>query len=191
MSILGKFLYITVLLLNAICIPSEDRFLARVGLAPGTYQRGFGQDLDTSVKHKIIQLIASVRTVMRVNRGWVAVSVRRQNDGEDKKNIRDDEEKAGLGSPWARRELWLMWIYVTATRRGPGDGRERVRPATCQVKQCFSFLFLIAGVFGRGMDSDSVECTCMHACMVCLGTLRKRARVYLFAMCRGGMVHHP
>ncbi|KAL2174729.1 Yos1-like protein [Thermothelomyces heterothallicus CBS 202.75] len=66
MSILGKFLYITVLLLNAICIPSEDRFLARVGLAPGTYQRGFGQDLDTSVKHKIIQLIASVRTVMRV-----------------------------------------------------------------------------------------------------------------------------
>ena len=36
-----------------------------VGLAPGTYQRGFGQDLDSSVKYKIIQLIASVRTVMR------------------------------------------------------------------------------------------------------------------------------
>ncbi|KAK3903027.1 Yos1-like protein [Staphylotrichum tortipilum] len=66
MSILGKFLYITVLLLNAICIPSEDRFLARVGLAPATYQRGFGQDADSSVKYKVIQLIASVRTVMRV-----------------------------------------------------------------------------------------------------------------------------
>jgi hypothetical protein len=66
MSILGKFIYVTVLLLNAICIPSEDRFLARVGLAPATYQRGFGQEVDSSVKYKIIQLIASVRTVMRV-----------------------------------------------------------------------------------------------------------------------------
>ncbi|KAL2125303.1 hypothetical protein VTJ04DRAFT_1668 [Mycothermus thermophilus] len=65
MSILGKLLYITVLLLNAICIPSEDRFLARVGLSPTTYQRGFGQDLDSSVKYRIVQLIASVRTVMR------------------------------------------------------------------------------------------------------------------------------
>ncbi|KAG7293315.1 hypothetical protein NEMBOFW57_003361 [Staphylotrichum longicolle] len=66
MSILGKFLYVTVLLLNAICIPSEDRFLARVGLAPATFQRGFGQEADSSVKYKLIQLIASVRTVMRV-----------------------------------------------------------------------------------------------------------------------------
>ncbi|KAK4236289.1 Yos1-like protein [Achaetomium macrosporum] len=66
MSILGKLLYITVLLLNAICIPSEDRFLARVGLAPATYQRGFGQEVDSSVRYRIIQLIASVRTVMRV-----------------------------------------------------------------------------------------------------------------------------
>ncbi|KAL2136262.1 hypothetical protein VTI74DRAFT_4695 [Chaetomium olivicolor] len=66
MSILGKLLYITVLLLNAACIPSEDRFLARVGLAPATYQRAFGQEVDTSVKYKIVQLISSVRTVMRV-----------------------------------------------------------------------------------------------------------------------------
>ncbi|KAL2023493.1 hypothetical protein VTK56DRAFT_2489 [Thermocarpiscus australiensis] len=67
MSLLGKLLYITVLLLNAICIPSEDRFLARVGLTPATYHRGaFGQDLDTSVKYKVIQLVASVRTVTRV-----------------------------------------------------------------------------------------------------------------------------
>jgi hypothetical protein len=36
-----------------------------VGLAPATYQRGFGQEVDSSVKYKIIQLIASVRTVMR------------------------------------------------------------------------------------------------------------------------------
>ncbi|KAL1843723.1 hypothetical protein VTJ49DRAFT_104 [Mycothermus thermophilus] len=56
---------VTVLLLNAICIPSEDRFLARVGLSPTTYQRGFGQDLDSSVKYRVVQLIASVRTVMR------------------------------------------------------------------------------------------------------------------------------
>ena len=119
---------VTVLLLNAICIPSEDRFLARgmsacpyslslslslspclsssllggarpspssllppppfpsrprpesltfclslsfarahhtVGLTPATYQRAFGQDVDSGVKYKVIQLIASVRTVMR------------------------------------------------------------------------------------------------------------------------------
>ncbi|GAB1310129.1 hypothetical protein MFIFM68171_00339 [Madurella fahalii] len=66
MSILGKLLYITVLLLNAICIPSEDRFLARVSLTPETYHRSFGQESDTGVKYKIIQLIASVRTVMRI-----------------------------------------------------------------------------------------------------------------------------
>jgi hypothetical protein len=142
MSLLGKFLYstlalfthlhfpaqrvkltllpppVTILLLNAICIPSEDRFLARgtscaplppfspnssttpassvrrgngeivteratagqrnkrerareeltvhtVGLAPATFQRGFGQEADSSVRYKVIQLIASVRTVMR------------------------------------------------------------------------------------------------------------------------------
>jgi hypothetical protein len=36
-----------------------------VGLAPATYQRGFGQEADSSVKYKMIQLVASVRTVMR------------------------------------------------------------------------------------------------------------------------------
>lgn len=36
-----------------------------VGLAPATFQRGFGQEADSSVKYKLIQLIASVRTVMR------------------------------------------------------------------------------------------------------------------------------
>ncbi|EAQ93588.1 predicted protein [Chaetomium globosum CBS 148.51] len=49
MSILGQFLYVTVLLLNAICIPSEDRFLARGGLAAATYRRGFEQEVDSSV----------------------------------------------------------------------------------------------------------------------------------------------
>lgn len=46
-------------------IPGLTPFPYVVGLAPATYQRGFGQDADSSVKYKVIQLIASVRTVMR------------------------------------------------------------------------------------------------------------------------------
>lgn len=41
-------------------------FSFTVGLTPATYHRAFGQEVDTGVKYKIIQLIASVRTVMRV-----------------------------------------------------------------------------------------------------------------------------
>ena len=44
-------------------ITNNDR---TVGLTPATYHRAFGQEVDTGVKYKIIQLIASVRTVMRV-----------------------------------------------------------------------------------------------------------------------------
>ncbi|KAK2040547.1 Yos1-like protein [Colletotrichum somersetense] len=66
MFIIGNFLYIAVLLINAIAILSEDRFLARINLSPSSYDPSFGASADASVKAKIINLIASVRTLMRI-----------------------------------------------------------------------------------------------------------------------------
>ncbi|KAK0747899.1 Yos1-like protein [Apiosordaria backusii] len=67
MSFLGKILYVTVLILNAIVVLSEDRFLARVNLTPATHNRSFGAGgVDNSVKYNAIQLIASIRTLMRI-----------------------------------------------------------------------------------------------------------------------------
>lgn len=67
----GKLIYISVLLLNAIAILSEDRFLARIGMgrsAMAQENAGFGgprQDPD-SMKSRLINLISSIRMVTRV-----------------------------------------------------------------------------------------------------------------------------
>ncbi|KAM7197791.1 Yos1-like protein [Naviculisporaceae sp. PSN 640] len=66
MFMFGNLIYISCLLINAIAILSEDRFLARINLSPSSYDPAFGQSADASVKGKIIQLIASVRTLMRI-----------------------------------------------------------------------------------------------------------------------------
>ncbi|EON97912.1 putative yos1-like protein [Phaeoacremonium minimum UCRPA7] len=68
MFFFGSFLYVSVLLINAIAVLSEDRFLARINLSPSSYDPAFGQapGPDGSVKSKIITLIASVRTLMRM-----------------------------------------------------------------------------------------------------------------------------
>ncbi|KAH6690409.1 Yos1-like protein [Plectosphaerella plurivora] len=66
MFFFGSFLYAAVLFINAIAILSEDRFLARINLSPSSYDPAFGQGADASVKAKIINLIASVRTLMRI-----------------------------------------------------------------------------------------------------------------------------
>lgn len=66
---LGGLFYISVLLTNAIAILSEDRFLARIGWsASSTTEPAFGAGPggDQSVKAKIVNLIASVRTLMRI-----------------------------------------------------------------------------------------------------------------------------
>lgn len=65
---LGNLLYVSVLLVNAIAILSEDRFLARIGWSATNFDTGFGQQGpdNTSVKAKMINLIASVRTLMRI-----------------------------------------------------------------------------------------------------------------------------
>ncbi|RBR24809.1 uncharacterized protein FIESC28_02377 [Fusarium coffeatum] len=56
---------VCILLINAIAVLSEDRFLARINLSPASYDPAFGAGPDASVKAKIINLIASVRTIMR------------------------------------------------------------------------------------------------------------------------------
>lgn len=57
-----------VLVTNAIAILSEDRFLARIGWSASSASEpafGGGAGGDASVKSKIVNLIASVRTLMR------------------------------------------------------------------------------------------------------------------------------
>ncbi|KZZ89449.1 Yos1-like protein [Moelleriella libera RCEF 2490] len=66
MLFFGSFLYITVLLINAVAILSEDRFLARINLSPASHDPAFGAGPDASIKAKIINLIASIRTIMRM-----------------------------------------------------------------------------------------------------------------------------
>ncbi|KAJ5606273.1 hypothetical protein N7510_009054 [Penicillium lagena] len=64
---LGKLVYVIILIINAIAVLSEDRFLARIGWGrTQAAEPGFGATYDnTSVKAKSVNLIASVRTVMR------------------------------------------------------------------------------------------------------------------------------
>ncbi|EEH36613.2 hypothetical protein PAAG_07031 [Paracoccidioides lutzii Pb01] len=65
---LGKLLYVIILIINAIAILSEDRFLARIGWGRTQYEPGFGTVSDNaSIKAKSVNLIASVRTVMRTS----------------------------------------------------------------------------------------------------------------------------
>ncbi|RYP41507.1 hypothetical protein DL767_001012 [Monosporascus sp. MG133] len=66
MLFLGNLFYVTCLLLNAVSILSEDRFLARINLSPTTYDPAFGTGADAqSVRAKVVHLIASIRTLMR------------------------------------------------------------------------------------------------------------------------------
>ncbi|GFF27615.1 protein transport protein YOS1 [Aspergillus udagawae] len=63
---LGRLVYVCCLLINAVAILSEDRFLARIGWGRTQTDPAFGAAYDsTSVKAKSVNLIASVRTVMR------------------------------------------------------------------------------------------------------------------------------
>ncbi|KAF3906235.1 hypothetical protein ABW20_dc0102010 [Dactylellina cionopaga] len=60
----GHLVYVAVLLVNAVAVLSEDRFLARIGWA-GQQEQGFGGQ-DVSVKAKLINLISAIRTLMRI-----------------------------------------------------------------------------------------------------------------------------
>ena len=50
-------------ILNAICILHEERLLAKFGWSPKPNQHGFGES--AGVKEKILDIIRSVRTIMR------------------------------------------------------------------------------------------------------------------------------
>ncbi|XP_017893394.1 immediate early response 3-interacting protein 1 [Ceratina calcarata] len=54
----------TLLWLNAVCVLNEDRFLAKVGWASWQNVQGFGEP--PSIKLQLLNLIKSIRTVMRV-----------------------------------------------------------------------------------------------------------------------------
>ncbi|KAF2736662.1 Yos1-like protein [Polyplosphaeria fusca] len=62
---LGGLLYVSVLLINAIAILSEDRFLARIGWTSSA-DPGFGGRDEASVKARLVNLVSSVRTLMRI-----------------------------------------------------------------------------------------------------------------------------
>ncbi|KAH7564141.1 hypothetical protein BM1_01188 [Bipolaris maydis] len=62
---LGGLFYVAVLLINAIAILSEDRFLARIGWTASADPGFPGQRDDSSVKARLINLVSSVRTLMR------------------------------------------------------------------------------------------------------------------------------
>uniref|UniRef100_A0A6M2DK33 Immediate early response 3-interacting protein 1 n=1 Tax=Xenopsylla cheopis TaxID=163159 RepID=A0A6M2DK33_XENCH len=52
------------LLLNAVCVLHEERFLAKVGWGANSAVQGFGEA--PSVKYQIMNLIRSIRTVTRI-----------------------------------------------------------------------------------------------------------------------------
>ncbi|KAL4075869.1 Yos1-like protein [Scleroderma citrinum] len=80
MLTIGTIIYVALLLINAMAVLSEERFLARIGWSsvqshnPNTgYQQpfdpngyGYGQQQDVGVKVRIINLISAVRTLMRI-----------------------------------------------------------------------------------------------------------------------------
>ncbi|QIW95843.1 hypothetical protein AMS68_001361 [Peltaster fructicola] len=64
----GGLFQVSVLLVNAIAILSEDRFLARIGWGSTQNEPSFGQGSqdNASLKARTINLINSVRTLMRI-----------------------------------------------------------------------------------------------------------------------------
>jgi len=81
MFMFGTILLVALLVVNAIAILNEERFLARIGLAStsrqkreaanvgynqgGYDQTGYG-DQDIGMKDRLIDLISAVRTLMRI-----------------------------------------------------------------------------------------------------------------------------
>lgn len=79
MLTIGTIIYVALLLINAMAVLSEERFLARIGwssVQPQStnvgYQHSFDQNgygygqQDVGVKLRIINLISAVRTLMRI-----------------------------------------------------------------------------------------------------------------------------
>jgi len=61
---LGALLEAVLLIINAICVLHEKRFLVKVGWASADNARGFGEQ--PGVKAQILNIVHSTRTVMRI-----------------------------------------------------------------------------------------------------------------------------
>ncbi|AAS51186.1 ACL042Wp [Eremothecium gossypii ATCC 10895] len=62
---LGKLFYVILLLVNAVAVLSEERFLRRIGLGSKSNQPVFGQ-AENSTKSKLVHLISAVQTLLRI-----------------------------------------------------------------------------------------------------------------------------
>ncbi|ODQ81610.1 hypothetical protein BABINDRAFT_58133 [Babjeviella inositovora NRRL Y-12698] len=62
---IGKFLYVTLLLVNGIAVLSEDRFLSRIGWSTSD-QAAFSNPGEGSVKTRLVDLIGATRTLLRL-----------------------------------------------------------------------------------------------------------------------------
>ncbi|KAI9272538.1 Yos1-like protein [Sporodiniella umbellata] len=62
---LGHLFYVSLFLINAIAVLSEERFLARIGWTVQP-ESGFGNEQSQSIKYKTVNLISAVRTLMRI-----------------------------------------------------------------------------------------------------------------------------
>ena len=60
---LGSLFYVSLLLVNAVAVLSEDRFLARIGWSASN-DPGFGTN-DQSIKSKLVGFVNSVRILLR------------------------------------------------------------------------------------------------------------------------------
>ncbi|TRM67555.1 Yos1-like protein [Schizophyllum amplum] len=74
-ALIWNFLYVVILLVNAVAVLSEDRFLARIGWTSSSQTAayaqnydatGYGNPPDPGIKARIIDLIAAVRTLLRI-----------------------------------------------------------------------------------------------------------------------------
>ncbi|KAI9145899.1 Yos1-like protein [Paraphysoderma sedebokerense] len=63
---IGGLLYVMLLLLNAMAVLHEERFLARIGWGPQSVTGYNDFQSQNSVKMKLINLMSAVRTLMRI-----------------------------------------------------------------------------------------------------------------------------
>ncbi|CCF60714.1 hypothetical protein KAFR_0L01060 [Kazachstania africana CBS 2517] len=63
---LGRLFYVILLLINAVAVLSEERFLSRIGFGKNANEApAFGQQENTT-KSKVVQLIGAIQTLLRI-----------------------------------------------------------------------------------------------------------------------------
>lgn len=63
---LGTIFYTALLLINAIAILNEERFLNRVGWSNNSRSMSFDTETDAGVKARLVNLISAVRVLLRI-----------------------------------------------------------------------------------------------------------------------------